>query len=270
MNRRTFFSTLEAQLGTLSAAQRQDIMADYAQYLDDAISSGRSEADVIAQLGDPQQLARELCAQQHLNTWESHKTPSNFMRVLSSSFRLGAVRFGLSLPFLLGLLGSTVMSIIGYVVLLTSTVGLLIGGSQWLLNWPAPNQFILNDSGIGPWFIMNDSDLNAPNIDITGTDNKAFKIERQADGGVILHARDAQGELTLERNADGSIKQLEVLKGEEHLRINHLQTLPPIGRFWLSLGMLIASIFAIRLAKKWRIQTWAWWRNELNKHITLS
>lgn len=268
MNRDAFLSILKTELNQLPTAQRDDIINDYAQYFDDAIAAGRNETDVIAQLGAPQQLARELFAQHQLDAWEAHKTPNNFISVLTSSFRLGAIRFGLSLPFLLGIIGSAFLSLISYIVFITGVLWLCLSLSQMLFNWPAPNQFILNDSGIGPWFVMADSNMNAPAIDITGKDNQAFKIEHQADGGVTLHARDHNGELTLIRNADGSIKTLDVKKGEEHLQISHLRTISPIERLLLSLGMILISFFSIRLAKKYWTRTWAWWRAELDKHIT--
>ncbi|AXF86465.1 hypothetical protein DTO96_102219 [Ephemeroptericola cinctiostellae] len=267
MNRDAFLAALKAQLNQLPTAQRDDIISDYAQYFDDAMTAGRNETDVIAQLGTPQQLARELFAQHQLDAWEAHKTPNNFISVLTSSFRLGAIRFGLSLPFLLGVIGSALLSLISYIVFITGILWLCLSLSQIFFSWPAPNQFILNDSGIGPWFVMTDSDMNAPAIDIMGKDNQAFKIEHQPDGGVTLHARDRNGELTLIKNADGSIKTLDVKKGEEHLQISRLHTISPFERLLLSLGMILASFFSIRLAKKWWVRTWAWWRAELDKHI---
>lgn len=266
MNRNIFLTTLKSQLSRLPAAQQDEIMSDYAQYIDDAINAGRAEADVIAQLGNPQQLARELFAQQQLNAWESHKTANNLISVLASGLRLGAVRFGLSLPFLLSVIGSAILSAVSYLIFITGALWLCLSLSQMLFNWPTPNQFIFNDSGIGPWFVATDSQMDAPEINITGKNNQGFKIEHQPDGGIILHAQDQNGELTLTRNADGTIKNLDVTKGEEHLQISHLHSISPAARLWLSLAMLLLSFLGIRLAKKWWTRTWAWWRVELDKH----
>jgi len=77
MNRDTFLHTLAQALSSLSAAERDEILQDYASYFADAQADGQSETDVVTKLGDPVKLARELIAQRRLGAWESRRSPKN-------------------------------------------------------------------------------------------------------------------------------------------------------------------------------------------------
>lgn len=58
-----FMRELEHNLQTLSEAERNDILRDYEEMLLDAVRSGKTEAEAIAALGDPKQIAKALAAE---------------------------------------------------------------------------------------------------------------------------------------------------------------------------------------------------------------
>lgn len=61
MTKREFLDKLKAALGNdLSGAVIQENVDYYNEYISEAVSSGRSEADVIAELGDPWAIAKTI------------------------------------------------------------------------------------------------------------------------------------------------------------------------------------------------------------------
>jgi uncharacterized membrane protein len=101
MTRDQFLETLHDGLAGLSPRERDDIMADYAQYFDEARAAGRSDAEVAAALGDPARLARELKAESGLRRWEDHHSPGNLIAALIALGALAAVDVMILLPIVL-------------------------------------------------------------------------------------------------------------------------------------------------------------------------
>lgn len=53
-----FLEKLSHALGRMSAAQKQEILADYREHFEAGIAAGKTEAEIAAALGDPKQLGR--------------------------------------------------------------------------------------------------------------------------------------------------------------------------------------------------------------------
>jgi len=100
MNRDAFLHILSDGLDGLPAHEIDDILADYAAYFDEADTSGRSEEEVAAALGDPRRLARELRAETGLRRWENHRSPGNSAAALLALGGLAAVDILFLLPLL--------------------------------------------------------------------------------------------------------------------------------------------------------------------------
>lgn len=61
MTKREFLDRLKSALGNdLSGSAVQENVDYYNEYISEAVSSGRSEADVIAELGDPWAIAKSI------------------------------------------------------------------------------------------------------------------------------------------------------------------------------------------------------------------
>ncbi|OHX19893.1 DUF1700 domain-containing protein [Chromobacterium sphagni] len=152
MTRKDFLQQLERALSGLKPEMVREILSDYDEYFNDALADGRDEAEVVAALGSPQKLARELKAQSHYRQWEQHRSFANLSRVMVSIAGLGVLNFFLALPFLAYLLFLTV----GYIVSLSFLVAglaVVVGwGSHSLFGWP---QFTSDGSG---WYIGRHGD----------------------------------------------------------------------------------------------------------------
>ena len=80
MSRAQFIAGLRQGLRGLSPAEIDDIVYDYDSHFTDAVSSGRSETEIAASLGDPARLADELRTETRLQLWETSRNPRTFVR----------------------------------------------------------------------------------------------------------------------------------------------------------------------------------------------
>jgi uncharacterized membrane protein len=133
MKQDVFIQQLRQELGSLPKEAVDEIVADYREYIGDALAAGRQEEEVIAALGDPVKLARELKAQANYRQWEKRRSFGNLMRVVGAVAGLGLLPFLLLAPFLLYLLVLT----LGYVI----SGGLAIAGFVMLLTFASHHLF---------------------------------------------------------------------------------------------------------------------------------
>src|SRR6202051_3066815 len=91
-------------------------------YFDEAHSSGRSEEEVAAALGDPRRLARELRAESGLRRWENHRSVGNSAAVLLALGGLAAVDILFLLPLLFAVM--LAMIVMGLVIFVLGIVGI--------------------------------------------------------------------------------------------------------------------------------------------------
>lgn len=75
MNKQQFLKELTYHLGkSLPAWETNEIARDQEEFINDAISSGRKEADVIASLGDPKKFATSIIAESKITNAENAGT----------------------------------------------------------------------------------------------------------------------------------------------------------------------------------------------------
>jgi uncharacterized membrane protein len=269
MNQDEFLKQLSLGLERLSATEREDILRDYRAYFNDALADGRIEADVAAALGDPQRLARELMAERKLKIWEANKTPANLGQVLGALAGLGAVNMLLAFPYLLVL---TVLSSLWLSAVILLLSGLLMTGS-WassaVFGWPALNNVVLNDSGVGPWLITGQGGLSIPQINISTDQDEHVSIQTDANGKLVFEARDGKEQFRLEKDAEGNILRLEAKDSHGSFNLNGLPKASKtavlvLGLILLLLGSL-GSFFGWKiLCALWRgTGSWLRWQWQL-------
>ena len=96
--------------------------SDYAAYFDEADTSGRSEEEVAAALGDPRRLARELRAETGLRRWENHRSLGNSGAALLALGGVAAVDILLLLPLMFAVM--LAMIAMGLVIFVLGIVGI--------------------------------------------------------------------------------------------------------------------------------------------------
>jgi uncharacterized membrane protein len=123
MKQEVFIEALRQELSSLPKHAVDEIIADYREYIGDALAAGRREEEVVAALGDPVKLARELKAQANYRQWQDRRSFSNLVRVIMSISALGLLNVLLLVPFMVYLVILTV----GYVVSTGLTIAGLVG-----------------------------------------------------------------------------------------------------------------------------------------------
>lgn len=123
MKQDVFIEALRQELRSLPKQAVDEIVADYREYIGDALAAGRREEDVIAALGDPVKLARELKAQANYRQWQKSRSVGNLVRVIGSIAGLGLLNVLLLVPFMLYLVVMTA----GYLVFSGLTIAGIVG-----------------------------------------------------------------------------------------------------------------------------------------------
>ena len=75
MDRKTYIKILNENLSRLPAAQKEDILKEIDQHINDALANGEKEEAVLSRLGDPKLLARACAA-------EYYVAKNNFLKAL--------------------------------------------------------------------------------------------------------------------------------------------------------------------------------------------
>ncbi|WP_063533764.1 DUF1700 domain-containing protein [Burkholderia sp. MSMB1589WGS] len=138
MKQDAFIQRLRQALGSLPKRDIDEIVADYREYIGDALAAGRAEEDVIAALGDPEKLARELKAQANFRQWEERRSFGNLMRVVGSIAGLGLLHLILLVPFLLYMLVLTTGYVFFGALTVAGLVTLVAFGSHYVFGTPVP------------------------------------------------------------------------------------------------------------------------------------
>ncbi|TNG91980.1 DUF1700 domain-containing protein [Pasteurellaceae bacterium USgator11] len=264
-NQKEFLAQLQQELKHLSSAECDDILNDYRSHFAEGLANGRSEADIIAGLGDPSVIAKELLANQYIEQWQKKKSFKNLWYVLSVNASLGLVNIGVSLPVLMGMLITTLLSIGFGILAVLGTVFALASLSQQLFGFPQLNAYHLNTSGIGP-VLIDTTPIGPlpPHIDIKGKDNQEFKLERGSDGSVTIYTQKDGETFTIEKKADGSIGKIYGQNNQgESIHISDIRK----PGFWsqLCIGLFTAAIglFGFWLTRRTMNRLLSFWKKHL-------
>ncbi|WP_128895321.1 DUF4097 family beta strand repeat-containing protein [Longirhabdus pacifica] len=65
MNKDKYFSQLESLLQRLSQEDRKELLYDLHEYFETGLEAGKTEEEIIEELGDPETIAKEMLADQH-------------------------------------------------------------------------------------------------------------------------------------------------------------------------------------------------------------
>lgn len=81
-NRENFINDLRYYLGELPAEEREEIIRDQEEYINEAVASGRDEDEVIMTLGEPRAFAKRILIETRLVRAENSPRPQNQLKYL--------------------------------------------------------------------------------------------------------------------------------------------------------------------------------------------
>ncbi|OIJ20130.1 hypothetical protein BKP45_10100 [Anaerobacillus alkalidiazotrophicus] len=105
MSKNQFLNELESLLKEIPESERQDILRDYEEHFQIGLESGKDEAEIVASLGNPKIIAKELRADFHISNAKENKSIGNISRATYSIIGLGFFNLVFVLGPFLGLIG---------------------------------------------------------------------------------------------------------------------------------------------------------------------
>ncbi|MGF6643068.1 DUF1700 domain-containing protein [Paraburkholderia sp. GAS82] len=195
MKQEVFIEALRQELSSLPKPAVDEIIADYREYIGDALAAGRREEEVIAALGDPVKLARELKAQASYRQWQDRRSFGNLIRVIMSISALGLLNVLLLIPFMVYLALLTA----GYAV----SVGLTIAGLVGVIALSGHHFFGKNAHDVLPF-------------SFSSSEHAKGAHDFSASAALALGASDASGTQETNSNASdsdtpGNLKGLKIV-----------------------------------------------------------
>jgi len=128
MTRADFLARLKKGLVGLPTSTASEILNDYETHFTDGAAAGRTEAEVVAALGDPDRLARELRAEAGAQRWHQEKNPSAAAAAVFAVLGLGAIDILILLPLLMGVIGTLFGVLIAVIALFISGGAVMVAG----------------------------------------------------------------------------------------------------------------------------------------------
>lgn len=126
MNKNEFLTTLEKSLVSVSPDDKREILYDYEEHFRIGEENGRSEEDLVKELGDPKSIAKQYKVNQSIDLAQSQPSTKNIFNAVFAAISVGMF----NLIFILG----PFIAIVGVIVgLFAAAVGVTIAGGGMLL-----------------------------------------------------------------------------------------------------------------------------------------
>lgn len=102
MNRQQYLNTLSKELNGLPQGEYESLMFEYESHFEDGAMDGKSETEIINELGDPVQVGKELRAMYHVSKAKTDPSTSNVAQMIFSIVGLSFLNlFILLIPFVI-------------------------------------------------------------------------------------------------------------------------------------------------------------------------
>lgn len=224
MKQDAFIQRLRQALANLPKQEVDEIVADYREYIGDAIAAGRNEEDVLAALGDPDKLARELKAQATYRQWQARRSFGNLARVVASIAGLGLLNLVLLVPFIIYLALLTAGYMISGAFALGGLIAVVYIGSHQVFGWPPADKPSIHvntnanraasTASKASGHDDGDASDQAPDLGDVKVDGDHFVLD--LDDGSKASIVTRSGSIVL-KNEDGEMKIVAVGSGTDKL-----------------------------------------------------
>lgn len=105
MGRNEFMKKLEAYLSKVPEHDRKDMLYDFEEHFTMGMESGKTEEEVVAELGNPQIIAKDLIADYQITRAETDQSVSNMSRAIFATISLSFFNIVILLGPVIGLIG---------------------------------------------------------------------------------------------------------------------------------------------------------------------
>ncbi|MDP5277095.1 HAAS signaling domain-containing protein [Chengkuizengella axinellae] len=125
MSRNEFISQLESLLESVNQADRNEIIYDYLEHFDIGLANGKSEEELVKELGDPKVIAKDLLADYRVTKAEEDKSIGNMYKAILATFSLSFFNIVFIVGPVIGIFGAYLALSIAAVVLTISPLLLI-------------------------------------------------------------------------------------------------------------------------------------------------
>ncbi|MEI5908477.1 DUF1700 domain-containing protein [Bacillus spongiae] len=105
MTKQEFLTKLKLLLERVPEEVRKEMLYDYVEHFDVGLENGKIENELIAELGDPEQIARDLLADYRIEVAENDKSVFNIMHAIIATTSLSLINIVFLLGPVIGLIG---------------------------------------------------------------------------------------------------------------------------------------------------------------------
>lgn len=105
MTKEQFLNSLDTALRKLPKEDREEIKQDFMEHFLMGEAEGKSEKEIIAALGSPQQIGKEMAANYYVDQMETQITPGSIFKAIWAIIGLGFFNLVIVLGPLIGILG---------------------------------------------------------------------------------------------------------------------------------------------------------------------
>jgi uncharacterized membrane protein len=89
MKKVEFMKTMEQYLSKLEEKDREEVLYDYEEHFQNGLADGKTEADIIRALGDPQMIAKQYIASESIKKAQNHNSFGNIANAVLATIGLG-------------------------------------------------------------------------------------------------------------------------------------------------------------------------------------
>lgn len=226
MSKLDYIDALKRALTGLPPETIAKTLAYYEQRYIDGLVAGRSDAEIVADLGEPKKIALTLRTSTHMKAFEQKKTPFNLLRLLASIIGLTVFNLFMVVPAVVyaALLSALYIAALAfYVAGIAITASGLSGANELVLDGPLRHLIVLDDDGDGDGgekqtkISISESGINIyqeparaqhgdeaeaagdTDSDVDGDDKSTSRVIRQAErlaGGVRISTDIGKGSRT--------------------------------------------------------------------------
>ncbi|QQZ08866.1 DUF1700 domain-containing protein [Heyndrickxia vini] len=105
MGRNEFLKRLEKYLLKVPERDRKDMLYDFEEHFTIGMENGKTEEEVVSELGDPQMIAKDIIADYRISAAETNKSVSNITRAMIATISLSFFNLVFLFGPVIGLIG---------------------------------------------------------------------------------------------------------------------------------------------------------------------
>lgn len=126
MSKEQFLKELERALHKLPNEEREEIVEDFVEHIGIGLEEGKSEQEIVAALGSPQQIGKEMSAAYHIDQVESEVSMGNIVKAVWAVIGLGFFNLVIVLGPFIALLGLLIGGWVSSIAFIASPLLVLI------------------------------------------------------------------------------------------------------------------------------------------------